>query len=91
MTPKQLINPCKCGTHHSPMLKLLLEDPQAKHYARPIRGDASRIKKHDNILKVDINDIHKQEHQLIRTPNNITNISKSEGGECLRKSTGPKT
>jgi len=55
------------------------------HYSRPTRGDASRIHKHENLLKVDINDIHKQEHQSMITPNNVTNISKSEGDECVQK------
>jgi len=60
----------------------------AKHYTKPTREDASRINKHDNLLKVHINDINKQENQSMTTPNNVTNISKSEGGECLRKRSG---
>jgi len=48
------------------------------------------MNKHDNLLKLDINDIHKQEQQSMTTPNNVTNISKSKGGECFRKARDQK-
>ena len=84
MNPKHPINPCIYDTYQTPpCLNLCLSS--SKTTDKPNRGHASRINKHDNFLKVDINDKHKQEHQSITTPNNITNISKSEGGECLRK------
>ena len=54
MTSKYLINPCKCDTYHSPMLKLLLVLKQntIQDYTR---GDAFRINKHKNLLRLDIN------------------------------------
>jgi len=54
-------------------------------------GDPSRINEHSKLLKIDINNINKQEQLSMTTPNNVTNISKLEGGECLRKSIGQTT
>ena len=89
MTPKHLINPCKCDTYHSPMLKLLLV---AKHYTRPTRGDAYRINKHKNLLRLDINKHTTSKNNTQWLPEIVQqNISNSEGGECFRKSKGPKT
>jgi len=51
MTPKYLNNPCKYDIHHSPMLRPLLNLMQILY--RPLKGDASRIIKYNNLLKLD--------------------------------------
>ena len=48
------------------------------------------MNKHDNLLKLDINNTHKQKQQSMTTPNNVTNISKSERRRMFSKKHGTK-
>ena len=61
MTLKHLINPYKCNTYHSPMLRifLVLKQNTIQDYTR---GDASSINKHKNLHRADI-----KEHTQART------------------------
>jgi len=49
------------------------------------------MNKHDNLLKLDINDTHKQKQQSMTTPNNVTNLFKIRRRLMFSKKYGTKT
>jgi len=67
MRPKHLNYLCKYHTFQLPILKTFAW-PQAKHQTKQIGGNASRLFKLHDLLRLDNNVIHKEEYLSMATP-----------------------